>query len=299
MLSLDLRERIVDKAKEGLSFSKVAELFETTRQTVSKWFHRSEDGEGLEDRSRRPDEIQRKVKETHERAIGILRDAFNWGTSRLQSALARLPEGIKSLLQKFDVEIDPIHLSRTTINKVLKKLGLNGSPYHAKHEYDRFEMTESNELWQLDIKGPFRLEYEEHYAIFGLDDHSRFLVCTELMESTPTTEDVKSVLRKSFEEYGKPERVLVDRGPQFREEFKEFCEEEGIKVEQAPPHYPQIKGKIERFIRNFNEEYLVLQRVFTGVKEHFPKWVRDYNFERPHMGIDNMVPADRYEPVKD
>ncbi|KXA91369.1 hypothetical protein AKJ63_01535 [candidate division MSBL1 archaeon SCGC-AAA259D18] len=61
MLSLDLRERI-GKVKEGFSFSKVAELFGTARQTVSKRFHRSEDGAGLQDRSGRPNRIQRKVK---------------------------------------------------------------------------------------------------------------------------------------------------------------------------------------------------------------------------------------------
>ncbi len=46
------------------------------------------------------------------------------------------------------------------------------------------------------------------------------------MESAPTTENVKRALRKSFEEYGRPQRVLVDRGPQFRKKFKGFCEEE-------------------------------------------------------------------------
>ncbi|KXB09077.1 hypothetical protein AKJ35_01410 [candidate division MSBL1 archaeon SCGC-AAA833F18] len=298
MLSVDTRRRIVESVEKGRNFSETAEIFATTRQTVSKWYKRWKNGEGLEDRSRRPKRIRRKVKDWHDRAIGLLRDAFNWGTERIRRALTGLPRQVRDLLEEFEIIIDPIELSRTTINKILKKLGVNGSPYQGKHEYKRFEMSESNELWQLDVKGPFRMEHEEYYAIFGLDDYSRFLVCSELSKSKPTTKDVTKVLQNSFKKYGKPKRVLIDRGSQFREEFKKFCERERIEIKQAPPNYPQIKGKIERFIRNFNEEFLVLQRVFAGLERFFPKWVDQYNYERQHMGIGNKPPATRYKPAK-
>lgn len=245
MLSMGLRKRIVEKVAEGFSFSKVAEIFDTTRQTVSKWYHRWKNGEGLEDRSRRPENIERKVEDVHEGAIGALRDAFNWGTEKLLQALARLPEPVRKLLHELGIEVDPIELSRETINKVLQKHGLNGSPYEGKHEYQRFERDEPNDLWQLDIRGPFRLEYEERYAIFGVDDHSRFAVCAEMTDSAPTTKGVKEALKKSFNRYGKPDEVLVDRGGQFRDKFERFCEDKGIEVVKAPPRYPQTKGKVE------------------------------------------------------
>ncbi|KXA96328.1 hypothetical protein AKJ38_03450 [candidate division MSBL1 archaeon SCGC-AAA259I14] len=295
---MGLRKLIVEKVSMGFSFSKVADIFGTTRQTVSKWYHRWKNGEGLEDRSRRPRNIERKVKDVHERAIGALRDAFNWGTERLRRALALLPEPVRKLLRELGIEIDPIQLSRETINKVLQKLGLNGSPYGGKHEYQSFERDEPNDLWQLDIRGPFRLEYMERYAIFGVDDHSRFAVCAEMTESTPTTKDVKEALKKSFKRYRKPNEVLIDRGGQFRDKFERFCEEEGIEIVKAPPRYPQIKGKVERFKRTFNEEYLVLQEFFDNVEEYFPEWIHDYNHNRPNMGIGNKPPASRFKTDK-
>ncbi|MDI6902335.1 MAG: hypothetical protein QMC77_01195 [Methanocellales archaeon] len=43
--------------------------------------------------------------------------------------------------------------------------------------------------------------------------------------------------------------------------FKRRCKQRGIEVVYAPVHYPQAKGKVERDIRNFKEEFLVLGRV--------------------------------------
>jgi len=58
-----------------------------------------------------------------------------------------------------------------------------------------------------------------------------------------------------------------------------------IEVVYAPPFYPLCKGKIERCIRNFNEEFLPLDKVFEdalSLSEEYREW---YNHERYNLGI--------------
>jgi len=38
-------------------------------------------------------------------------------------------------------------------------------------------------------------------------------------------------------------------------------------VVNSPPYYPQVKGKVERCIRNFNEEYIRSDKVFEDTSK--------------------------------
>ena len=63
--------------------------------------------------------------------------------------------------------------------------------------------------------------------------------------------------------------------------------ERGIEVIHAPPFYPQCKGKIERCIRNFNEEYIRLDKVFEKPQTLLEEYQEWYNNERYHLGIND------------
>lgn len=121
-------------------------------------------------------------------------------------------------------------------------------------------------------------------ALDILDDYSRFRLSCKLYPSI-NTKVVIEELSRCFQLYGKkPKKILVDPGSQFREEFK---------VVYAPVHYPQAKGKVERDIRNFNEEFLVLGKVFdnhASLLEEYNEW---NNYSRYKLGIENY-PANLY-----
>lgn len=192
---------------------------------------------------------------------------------------------IRFLLENvLGVEWFPVSLSRETINNVLKKYKRNGSPYGETREWKYFRAEYPDQLWQVDIKGPFTIEGQRMLALVVVDDNSRYLIsCT--LHTSITADDVIETFNRVIQKGHKPCKVLADLGPQFRDIFEEGCKRLEIEVEHTPKHYPQSKGKVERCIRTFNEEFLRLGRVFDGVDGLLSEFVRWYNFDRPHMGI--------------
>lgn len=125
-----------------------------------------------------------------------------------------------------------------------------------------------------------------------IDDHSRFLLLTEQFTHYPTTREVTALLEKLGR---KPKAILSDHGSQFQEQWKRWCRQNRIEAMFAHPYYPQDKGKVERAIRNFNQEFVYHMRRFPewadGKVEEFRVW---YNNSRFHRGINGM-PAKLYE----
>ncbi len=86
-------------------------------------------------------------------SILALRGAFEWGTARIQQGLYRLPAYVREAVQC----VQNVRLSRTAINNVLKKHGVNGYKHDHKG-WKFFRAEEPNELWQLGIKGPHTVQ---------------------------------------------------------------------------------------------------------------------------------------------
>ena len=131
-------------------------------------------------------------------------------------------------------------------------------------------------------------------ALLILDDYSRFLVSSQLFKSI-TTDVVEQALDQCISTYNTPGKILADNGPRFRDTFKKWCTEpkRGIDVVHAPPFYPQCKGKIERCIRNFNEEYIRLDKVFEDASDLTREHHEQYNSERYNTGVHD-IPVNLY-----
>jgi hypothetical protein len=78
--------------------------------------------------------------------------------------------------------------------------------------------------------------------------------------------------------------------------FARLLERRGIRHLVARPRRPQTLGKTERFWGTLWRE-CVQSAVFLSLDEarrrvgHF---IDHYNFQRPHQGLEGLVPADRY-----
>lgn len=148
------------------------------------------------------------------------------------------------------------------------------------------------------IKGQYRV-----YVIGFLDDHSRFIVGWGLYRFQ-TAANVVEVFRAGIEKHGLPKEVLSDNGRQYyswrgRSKFTEMLTKLGIRHIRSRPYHPQTCGKIESFWRNVIQECLAKTPLgsFEEAKEKLGEYIEYYNFKRPHQGIENVMPSDRFYQV--
>ena len=273
--------------RKGLTITRIAELFDTSRQTVHRWLKRAKHvgREYYKDKTRSPK--PGKVTDEVEVSILALRNTFKWGTARIQQGLFNLPGFVTEAVRC----VQGIRLSRESINNVLARHGVNGYPRDYKR-WKFFRAEAPDELWQIDFKGPFTVHGGKHWFLVCIDDYSRFLVAAEQFDHDPRTEEVTALLERQRRH---PKAILSDHGPQFKEKWKRWCRGHGVEAHYAHPSYPQDKGKVERCIQNLNRE-------FVNHLREFPVWLKGklceyrewFNHSRFHRGI-KALPADLYE----
>jgi len=87
--------------------------------------------------------------------------------------------------------------------------------------------------------------------------------------------------------------------------FDRICRENGIKHILTAPRSPTTTGKVERWHKTLRREFLN-GKVFDSIadaQEQLDRWVHEYNFERRHQGIGDVVPWERFrlavsEPIE-
>ncbi len=286
-LTFELRRLIGQSIDRGVDKSSVARVLGVTRKTIYKWDNRRKH---LKDRKRK--RKKSKITEDVELFVLALRNIFEWGTDRIRKGLWSLPKFMLDKLRELKVEVvQGLKLSRTAINEVLKKHKLNG--YKNKSDgWKFFRAKRPNNLWQLDIKGPFRVKGKKYWFVICIDDYSRYLLLAEQLNHCPTIEEIGSLLLPLVRKH-RPKKILTDNSP-FKEDWDNWCKANGIVPLHAHPYYPQDKGKVERAIRNVAEEFVYLTKKFpewlNGKIKEFQRW---FNTKRFHNGI-NAIPYQLY-----
>ena len=135
-----------------------------------------------------------------------------------------------------------------------------------------------------------------------LDHYSRTVVTTEVFRKDPTAAEVCAVLDRAVAAVGRaPEYLVTDQGPQFREEYRDWCERRRVK-----PRFGAI-GKhgsiavIERFIRTLKDEGLrrcVLPLRRAEMQAEVALFARWYNEHRPHTAFRGATPGELRDGVK-
>ena len=284
-----LRKFVVEGVKEGKSINVLADVFNISRTTIRRWVKRAfhPGSESFEDKPRGSPE--RKITRDVELAVLEMRFKFGWGTAKISQGIWNLPDFMKSEL---DTCVQGVKLSRTAINGILKEHHLNGYKRKEQKAWKRFRARYCNELWQLDIKGPFYLFGKKYWFVVCVDDYSRYVLLTQKFENDPSTDQIIILLEPLVQEHN-PQSILTDNGFQFKKTWEEWCKKHHSKALFAHPHYPQDKGKVERCIRTFGEEFINLLHKFPHWMEHLQKYVRWHNHQRFHRGI-NTQPAKLY-----
>jgi transposase InsO family protein len=277
--------------RSGLPAADFAALVGVSKHTLYGWKKRFDaDGPaGLMDRQRG---VRRgsRLPELTRRTILMLKEGNpQWGCQRISDMLLRgpalpaSPAAVAQVLHEAGYE--------------LEEVPTRPHPPQVKH----FERARPNQLWQTDLF-TFMLKRQNRrvYLVAFMDDHSRFIVGYGLHASQSGVL-VLEVLRAALASYGAPEEILTDNGTQYvtwrgKSMFTRELQKRGIKQVVAAPRRPQTLGKIERFWGSLWRE-CVETAIFQDLgdaQQRIGLFIDHYNFQRPHQGIDGLVPADRF-----
>jgi len=248
--------------------------------------------DGLQARPRRPVTSPARIDPRLEQTICALRKEHRrWGARRIRAELAR-------------AGVDPPATS--TIHQALRRNHLIApQPPRRPKASKRFEREVPNDLWQIDGTQVVLAGGERVWVIDIVDDHARYLLaalaCTSL-----SGEAAWACFVGASAAHGLPRQLLSDNGSYFtgrlqgvEVDFERRLAEAGVKLICAAPAHPQTLGKLERFHRTL-KEWLAdespaldtdeLQALLDRFRTH-------YNQERPHQGIGDLTPAERYLPT--
>ena len=112
-----------------------------------------------------------------------------------------------------------------------------------------------------------------------VDRYSGFTWVTPL--SSTITSKITSHLLQWFLDFGFPQTIRSDGGPQFRSEFDSFLEEHNIIHEVSSPYNPKSNGSAEAAVKNMKHLLDKCQGYNTDFMRAFAKWrntPKAYNF---------------------
>lgn len=288
-------EMVQQLTVKQLSVSRAASTYGITAPTVRKWLGRflAQGQPGLCDASSRPARSPASIGSAKALAIVELR--------RKRLTQARIAQALA--------------VSKSTVSRVLARAGLSHfRDLDPAEPIVRYEHAAPGDLLHIDIKKLGRIERPSHrvtgdrrdkvegagweFVFVAIDDHAR--VAFTDMHPDERKESAMQFLRNAFAYYAtlgvRIKRLLTDNGSAFRSrEFRDVCNELGIKHRFTRPYRPQTNGKAERFIQSALREWAY---AYTYQNSHqrslaMKDWLHHYNWHRPHQGIGGAAPISR------
>ena len=134
--------------------------------------------------------------------------------------------------------------------------------------------------------------------VFNLtDDYNREALAIEVALSFLANRVVR-ILEVMEVEYGLPQHIRVDNGPEFiSHRLGDWCKAKKIKLKFIQPGKPTQNAYIERFNRLFREDVLDAYwfENLEQVRILAERWRQDYNQHHPHSSLSGISPIDYHE----
>jgi hypothetical protein len=124
------------------------------------------------------------------------------------------------------------------------------------HKCQEFQNTPSREpLVQSKAAYPFQkvsvdlFEYGNKHFLIMVDRYSGWPLLSDPISKTNTS-NVLKIVKNWIVEWGIPQAIRSDGGPQFRGEFDQFCQENGIIHELSSAYNPESNGHAEAAVKS-------------------------------------------------
>ncbi|KAA3673841.1 uncharacterized protein DEA37_0012248 [Paragonimus westermani] len=140
----------------------------------------------------------------------------------------------------------------------------------------------------IDFAGPLN----GNYYFVVVDAYSKWPeVIPMSLASTSTT---VTALGQLFSQFGVPESIVSDNGPQFTSmAFVNFCKAMGTQLIHTPVYHPQSNGQVERFVDTFKRALQKLQGEGT-VPDMLNTFLRTYRSTPNTSGPEGKSPAEAF-----
>jgi len=151
-----------------------------------------------------------------------------------------------------------------------------------------------NSCWSVDFMSDVLRSGRRFRTFNVIDDCNREALLINPSHCLPAYE-VTRLLDQLADMRGYPDVIRCDNGPEFRSGyFQQWAKDRGVRIEFIQPGKPAQNGFIERFNRTYREDILdaYLFDSLQEVKKVTAKWMRSYNYERPHQSLGNLSPID-------
>ena len=194
--------------------------------------------------------------------------------------------------------------SVATIWRILSRRGfVTPQPQkRPRSSFIRFQADQPNERWQADITHWHLADDTEVEILNVIDDHSRFLVASDVRKITKAP-DVVASFHQAAAAHGYPASMLTDNGAVFTAApRKGRCAIEletaslGIAYTHSSPYHPQTCGKVERFHQT-EKKWLAKQgpaATLVELQAKLDRFGAYYNDVRPHRAIGRRTPAEAF-----
>lgn len=127
--------------------------------------------------------------------------------------------------------------------------------------------------------------YKDAVILNQLDCHGAVIALKEMLDRLP--------FKALF--------VQTDNGLEFQGLFNEYCQAQKIEHHFIHKRTPNENAVIERSFRTDEEEFIYFQKEpfkdYDDLRTRFAQFLRYYNFERPHLGIDLKTPMEKVADV--
>src|SRR4030095_4735205 len=164
------------------------------------------------------------------------------------------------------------------------------------------EVNGSNEEWNADYKGQFRLGNGRYcFPLTITDSFSRFLLEVRALSGTAPAE-ARRVFEATFREFGLPLAIRTDNGCPFAgpglarlSPMSIWWIKLGIRPVRGRPHHPQDNGRHERMHRTMKAETTRPPAYESrGQQDLFQACRKEFNWERPHEALGQKAPGRIY-----
>lgn len=280
------------------TFESLCERFNISPKTGYKFINRfeAEGIDGLKERSRAPHHNVNKMPAMVEQNILKVKYRYpTWGAKKILNYLKQENCGI-------------ILPARSTIDELLKRHKLVIPRKRKKQVAPYTEpfalCNKPNDIWSIDYKGHFRLGNREYcYPLTITDNYSRYILAIE--SSRRISGDVtKRTLDYLFSEFGLPFAIRSDNGVPFAgtglgglSRLSIWLIKHGVIPERIRKGHPEENGRHERMHFTLKQETASPpQYDHRQQQRKFDQFLKVFNEERPHEGINFERPTWLYEP---